>query len=175
VSGRAADSDAGAIVDVQIESTAAGIPTVSELVEWIRRAIRLAAPDRALEVTLRVTDKAEIQQLNREYRQHDRPTNVLSFPADLPEGPWLEAMNDNPVTGTGHKLLGDIVVCAEVLAEEATEQGKRIGDHWAHMLVHGCLHLLGYDHEEESDAARMEALEARILGAYGIADPYWVD
>jgi len=104
-------------------------------------------------------DAAESQALNRRFRGKDRPTNVLSFPADLP--PELEL-----------PLLGDLVVCREVVEAEAAEQGKPAEAHWAHMVVHGTLHLLGYDHETAEGAEAMEALEAEILSEFGWPDPY---
>ena len=97
--------------------------------------------------------------MNRQYRGKDYATNVLSFPAELPRG----------VTSP---LLGDLVVCAPVVAREAREQGKPPRDHYAHLTVHGVLHLLGFDHQNERDATRMETLETRVLAALGIADPY---
>jgi len=100
--------------------------------------------------------------LNRDYRGKDKPTNVLSFPAGQVAG----LPDAEPVP------LGDIVVCADVVSDEAATQEKAPADHWAHMLVHGTLHLLGFDHEDETDAATMEALETRILAAGGVADPY---
>lgn len=103
-----------------------------------------------------------MRSLNRDYRQKDKATNVLSFPAGAIEGLPAEAA----------PLLGDIVICAEVVSDEAAEQGKSTDDHWAHMLVHGTLHLLGYDHETDDDAAEMEGLEARILTVNGLRDPY---
>ena len=103
-----------------------------------------------------------MQQLNSEFREQDKPTNVLSFPAGEIEG--LPSDADVP--------LGDIVVCAEVVRSEAKEQGKTAQAHWAHMVVHGTLHLLGFDHENDSDAARMEGLEIQILTDNGISNPY---
>jgi probable rRNA maturation factor len=103
-----------------------------------------------------------MQALNREFRGKDRPTNVLSFPAGavpgLPRGK--------------RRALGDLVVCAPVLNEEAVSQGKLLAHHWAHILVHGALHLIGFDHDLPADAERMEALETRILAAGGVGDPY---
>ena len=113
-------------------------------------------------MSVRIVDAAEIHALNSDYRGKDKPTNVLSFPAGDVAG--LPA--DMPV------LLGDVVICASVVREEAAAQGKAITDHWAHMLVHGTLHLLGYDHETETEAVEMEALETRILSEHGVADPY---
>ena len=111
------------------------------------------------ELTIRLVDEAESQQLNREYRGKDRPTNVLSFPADLP------AVVESP-------LLGDLVICAPVVLREAKEQGKTVEAHWAHMVVHGVLHLLGYDHQNEQEAAEMEGIEAALLKEMGYRNPY---
>jgi len=108
---------------------------------------------------VRIVDEPEMRELNARYRHKDYPTNVLSFPAELPPGV------DVP-------LLGDIVICAPVVNREATEQHKAPRAHWAHMLVHGTLHLLGHDHERERDAAVMEALERRILAGLKFPDPY---
>ncbi|MEA5446456.1 rRNA maturation RNase YbeY [Gammaproteobacteria bacterium AB-CW1] len=119
----------------------------------------LALGGRALELAIRVVESGESQALNAHWRDRDRPTNVLSFPGDdLPALPW--------------RHLGDLVICAEVVAREAAEQGKRPEAHWAHMVVHGVLHLLGYDHQEEPEAEAMEALEIRILSEMGYPDPY---
>jgi len=114
------------------------------------------------ELTVRIVDEPESQQLNRDYRGRDKPTNVLSFPFEVPPGLPAEAA----------EILGDLVICAPVVAREAHEQGKPEADHWAHMVVHGALHLLGYDHEQPAEAERMEAEERRILAALGVPDPY---
>lgn len=111
------------------------------------------------ELTIRIVDTDEIQRLNRNYRHQDKPTNVLSFPFEAP-------------TGVDLPLLGDVVICAAVVMREAHAQGKSEQAHWAHMVVHGVLHLLGYDHMEEQEAGEMEGLEAEILQRLGIADPY---
>jgi probable rRNA maturation factor len=115
-----------------------------------------------VEVSVRIVDAEEVRTLNREYRDKDRATNVLSFPA----GPLAGLPDDAPI------LLGDIVVCASVVDSEAAEQGKDVADHWAHMLVHGTLHLLGFDHEDDTEAAAMEALETQVLTQHGLPDPY---
>lgn len=149
-------------VDVQNacdDDTAPEIPIVES---WIARAVRASGADGDAEVSVRIVDAAEIHALNSDYRGQDKPTNVLSFPAGDVAG--LPA--DMPVP------LGDVVICASVVRAEAAAQGKAITDHWAHMLVHGTLHLLGYDHETETEAAEMEALETRILSEHGVADPY---
>jgi probable rRNA maturation factor len=111
------------------------------------------------EVAIRIVGADEGQALNRDYRGKDYATNVLSFPAELPPGVDLP-------------LIGDLAICAPVVAREATEQGKKPRDHWAHLTVHGTLHLLGYDHIEDAEAEAMEALETRILAGLGIGDPY---
>jgi len=103
-----------------------------------------------------------MQRLNCEFRGQDKPTNVLSFPAGEIDG--LPEDTEMP--------LGDIVVCAAVVTDEAAQQGKKTGDHWAHMMVHGTLHLLGFDHENDADAEQMEGLEIQILTDHGIANPY---
>jgi len=108
---------------------------------------------------LRLVDSTEMRALNHRFRGRDAATNVLSFPADI-----------HPAVGLNH--LGDIVVCGEVVAREAKEQGKVLGNHWAHMVVHGTLHLLGFDHEHDDDAEIMEREEIAILADAGIADPY---
>ncbi len=112
-------------------------------------------------VTVSFVGADESQQLNQEWREKDKPTNVLSFPFDLPEG-WESKT----------QLLGDLVVCPSVLVAEASEQGKSLAEHAAHLVVHGLLHLQGYDHETEDEAIEMEALEARLLAQVGIKNPY---
>ena len=111
------------------------------------------------EICIKIIDEAESQDLNHTYRGKDQPTNVLSFPADLPD--FVES-----------DYLGDLAICAAIVISEATEQNKPINAHWAHMSIHGILHLLGYDHIEDEEAEEMEALEVEILGGMGIADPY---
>jgi len=149
-------------VDVQVASDAAGIPTSDDIREWIERTVAAADPDRDADVSVRIVDEQEMRALNRDYREQDKPTNVLAFPAG----------NTGFVPPGEMPLLGDIVVCAAVVAREADEQGKPPGHHWSHMLVHGTLHLLGHDHVTDPQAQAMEALERRILESLGIADPY---
>ncbi|EED31350.1 putative metalloprotease H16_A0526 [gamma proteobacterium NOR5-3] len=114
------------------------------------------------EAALRIVDAKEMQQLNAQYRGKDRPTNVLSFPADLPADVTLD-------------LLGDIVICAPVVQEEAATQGKPLAAHWDHMLIHGVLHLLGFDHESDAEATHMELLETQALATLGWPCPYQAD
>jgi len=149
-------------VDVQVASAAAAIPASKDICDWVERTVRAVDPGRDVEVSVRVVDEEEMRALNRDYRDKDRPTNVLAFPS-----------GDGDVVPPGETpLLGDVVVCAGVVAREAQEQGKPSEHHWSHMLVHGTLHLLGYDHVSDGDAEVMEALERRILAGFGIADPY---
>lgn len=144
-------------LDTQRASSAPDLPDQAQLERWVSAAVG----DRRAqaEVSLLIVDEPQGRQLNRDYRGRDYATNVLSFPADLPEALQLP-------------LLGDLVVCAPVVAREAKEQGKALEAHWAHMLVHGTLHLLGYDHIEDSEAEAMEALETRILCQLGYPAPY---
>lgn len=146
-------------VDVQVSYglPKKGLPKETDFLAWATAAVGKLRP--AAEVSLRVVDEAEGRELNRQYRHKDYATNVLSFPADLP--PAL-----------GLPLLGDVILCAPVVAREAAAQGKPLADHYAHLAVHGVLHLLGYDHETISDARTMEGLEVQILESMGISDPY---
>jgi probable rRNA maturation factor len=147
-----------ASIHVDRGPAAHGLPAVRSIRAWVRAALATRGEERG-EIAVRIVDEAEMRALNGRYRHKDYPTNVLAFPADLPAGV------DVP-------LLGDIVVCAPVVAREALEQGKRARAHWAHLLVHGTLHLLGHDHERPRAAAAMEALETRVLAALGFPDPY---
>ena len=143
-------------------SPAEEVPEPAKLRHWVRTALRHQGRCSA-EVGVRIVGEAEGRMLNARYRLRDpakaRATNVLAFPADLPD--WL----DQP-------LLGGLVICAPVVAREATEQGKTPTAHWAHMLVHGTLHLLGHDHRDDAEAGCMEALETEILGVLGFPPPY---
>lgn len=137
----------------------AGVPAAASFRRWVEAALRGARRRRSTELAIRIVDTDEGRALNRDYRGKDYATNVLSFPAELPPGVALP-------------LIGDLAICAPVVAREAAEQGKPLRDHWAHLTVHGVLHLLGHDHIEEAQAEAMEALETRILAGLGIADPY---
>lgn len=150
-------------VDVQFESADEPALDAQQIEHWVERAFSICA-GAAAEVAVRIVDAVEMQSLNRNFRQQDKPTNVLSFPAGKVIGLPAEEQT----------LLGDIVICAPVLRAEAVDQGKPLQDHWAHMLVHGTLHLLGYDHLEEDEARIMEALEVQVLATGNIADPYRV-
>ncbi|MBS7456685.1 rRNA maturation RNase YbeY [Coralloluteibacterium stylophorae] len=135
----------------------AGVPAAASFRRWAHAA--LGNRVRRADLAIRLVDEREGLAMNRHYRGRDYATNVLSFPAELPEGVDLP-------------ILGDIVICAPVVAREAREQGKPRNAHYAHLTVHGVLHLLGMDHEDPREAEAMEALERRILAELGIADPY---
>lgn len=132
---------------------ARGLPSAGSLRQWAAAALGRARG----ELTIRIVAERESQALNRKFRGKDQPTNVLSFQAE---------------SAPGEKALGDLVICAPVVQREAREQAKTTRAHWAHMVVHGCLHLLGFDHEREPEARRMEAREVRILRRLGYPDPY---
>tara|TARA_Y100001933_G_scaffold250199_1_gene286081 strand:+ start:6447 stop:6896 length:450 start_codon:yes stop_codon:yes gene_type:complete len=144
-------------VEVQL-ATAADTPGAADIEGWARAALTRATGSDDGEVCVRVVDAGEIRELNATYRGKDAPTNVLSFPADV----------ELPET----RIWGDVVVCAPVVDQEAADQGKAYADHFAHMVVHGVLHLLGYDHETAAEADVMERLEIEILGRFGVGDPY---
>jgi probable rRNA maturation factor len=145
------------IIDLQIVCEAPNIPTMAQFNRWV--AIALPTEKRHWELTIRVVEPAESQALNAAYRGLNRPTNVLSFASDLPDF-------------VDETLLGDLVICASIVEQEALEQQKFAEAHWAHIIVHGTLHLLGYDHIEDADADEMEALETLILANLGFPDPY---
>ena len=151
------------VVDVDIVSAEEGIPGSAAIQDWVRSALTMSRQLVAdAEVSVRVVEEPEMRELNRDYRQQDKSTNVLSFPAGEFAGLPPDA---------GHPL-GDIIVCAPVVAREAAEQGKQLSHHWAHMLVHGTLHLIGYDHQSDEQATAMEGLEKRVLERHGIGNPY---
>jgi probable rRNA maturation factor len=147
--------------EVQRVSTSASIPDNKKFKLWAETA--LAGKGEDFSFGLRIVDEEEAQRFNREYRQKDYATNVLSFPSDLPEALPEELRKAQ---------LGDLLICAPLVAREAIEQQRSEADHWAHLLVHGVLHLLGYDHEQADEADEMESLETEILAKLGIDDPY---
>ena len=148
-------------VSVSYATARAGVPAAASFRKWVGAA--LADRDAPAEVAIRIVGADEGRELNRQYRGKDYATNVLSFPAERPEG--LPDDVELP-------YLGDLVICAEVVAREAAEQSKRPVDHYAHLTVHGVLHLLGWDHIEDDEAEAMEAREREVLAGLGIADPY---
>lgn len=149
-----------ALISVQRAVTSPGLPKVAELRRW---AVAALGQTRG-EITIRIVGEAEGAELNERYRHKAYATNVLSFGYDAE--PLYEDSDDIELA------LGDLVVCAPVVAREAAEQGKTLEAHWAHMIVHGVLHLLGEDHEDEAEAERMEQHEREILASLGYPDPY---
>ena len=145
-------------VDIQCASVEP-VPAEEQLRSWINAALNAGPSAEHNEVSVRLVDTKEMRTLNANFRDKNSPTNVLSFPTCLPEDV------ESP-------LLGDIVVCAPVVREEAQQQGKSLNAHWAHMMIHGTLHLLGYDHIEASEAKDMEALESAIMQELNYDCPY---
>jgi probable rRNA maturation factor len=143
-------------LQVQNASSITDMPAEDDFRSWAVAALQNHG-DAVL--TIRLVDNDESRDLNARFRQQDKPTNVLSFPADLP------AEIDLP-------LLGDIVICAPLVEKEAAEQGKSRRSHWAHLCIHGIFHLLGYDHRDDHEAQEMEALESQVMTALGFPDPY---
>ncbi|MGF1839934.1 rRNA maturation RNase YbeY [Vibrio atlanticus] len=134
-----------------------GLPTEQDIQLWLDKTIPQFQEN--AELTVRIVDTQESHQLNHDYRGKDKPTNVLSFPFEAPPGVELD-------------LLGDLIICRQVVEKEAEEQSKPLLAHWAHMVVHGSLHLLGYDHIEDDEAEEMESLETEIMQTMGFEDPY---
>ncbi|WP_417223576.1 rRNA maturation RNase YbeY [Amphritea sp.] len=146
-------------VDRQCQITVENLPSEAQLTAWVSAALKGRLED--AELSIRIVDAEESRTLNHQYRGKDSSTNVLSFPFEMPEGIELD-------------LLGDLVICAEVVAREAEQQNKPLLNHWCHMVVHGVLHLLGFDHINNAEAEEMEQLERDILAGLDIPDPYLV-
>jgi probable rRNA maturation factor len=144
-------------IHVECVSSDTSVPATRSVRTWVRAALAQRRDD--AELSVRIVDEEEMRELNSRYRNKNHPTNVLAFPAGI--APEL-----------GLPLLGDIVVCAPVVRREALEQNKPARAHWAHMLIHGTLHLLGHDHVRPRQASVMETLEIRILESLGFPDPY---
>ncbi len=144
-------------LDIQIATTEPTYPSEQQFQAWVDAVLTDQSVDS--EIVIRLVDNAEIAELNQQYRQKAGPTNILSFPFEAPEGIEMD-------------LLGDLVISAPLIAEEAGQQAKALLDHWAHITIHGVLHLLGYDHMEDDEAEQMEALEIKILSKLNIANPY---
>ncbi|WP_417359847.1 rRNA maturation RNase YbeY [Gallaecimonas pentaromativorans] len=145
-------------LDLQIASDAKAIPSLEQFELWVAEALKDSGRDET-ELTVRIVDEEEGLELNSTYRGKDYATNVLSFPFEVPDGIELP-------------LLGDLVICAGVVAREAAEQQKDATAHWAHLVIHGTLHLLGYDHIKDEDAELMEGKEIVLLQGLGYPDPY---
>lgn len=144
---------------VRNEAGRKGVPLLPSFERWLAAIPDLQHPHDWTELNILIVGRAAARRYNRQYRGRDYATNVLSFPYET-------------APGEHSGLLGDLVLCAPVIAREAREQRKVLRDHYAHLTVHGALHLLGYDHETDADAERMESLERAVLASLGIADPY---
>ncbi|MCH8536707.1 MAG: rRNA maturation RNase YbeY [Alkalimonas sp.] len=147
-------------LDLQVATDSSSLPTQDDFVQWASLALTDYRSE--AELTIRLVDTTESQQLNHQYRGKDKATNVLSFPFENPPGLTLP-------------LIGDLVICAAVVEQEAAEQGKTTQAHWAHMVIHGCLHLLGFDHIKDDEANEMEQLEIALLATLGFNNPYLTD
>ncbi|RXE89310.1 rRNA maturation RNase YbeY [Pseudoalteromonas sp. A757] len=145
------------MLDLQLACEFDKLPSEAQFQLWAEHALTQFREE--AELTIRIADEHESQELNSQYRGKDKPTNVLSFPFDAPPGIELP-------------LIGDLVICPQVVYQESIEQEKTFHDHFAHMVIHGCLHLLGFDHINEQDAVEMETIEKQILASLNIADPY---
>ena len=144
------------IIAVQNATSFTPVPSDQQFERWVSAALRQHGD---AELLIRLVDRRESRQLNTRYRHKNNATNVLSFPADLPKE-------------VGLALLGDIIICAPIVAEEARDQHKTAEAHWAHLTIHGILHLLGHDHQLEEEASEMESIESKILKSLGFPDPY---
>lgn len=151
------------IIDLQIAAeNSENLPSLAQFTQWVQRALAHEAQTEDFpetEIMIRIVDEAESYELNLTYRGKDKPTNVLSFPFEVPEGIELP-------------LLGDLIICRQVVEKEAQEQQISLESHWAHLAIHGTLHLLGYDHIEDAEAEEMEGLETEIMQSLGFEDPY---
>jgi probable rRNA maturation factor len=145
------------VLEIQNESQSSLIPEKKQFKYWLDAVLK--NDNQASEIVIRIVDKDEIIQFNEQYRNKKGATNILSFPFEVPEGVESE-------------LLGDLLVCAPVVEEEAKQQNKKLEQHWAHLIIHGILHLLGYNHIDDVEAEEMEALEINILSTIGINNPY---
>lgn len=151
------------LIDLQIASeNQENLPTLEQFTHWVQQALAFEAKTENFpetEVTIRIVDEEESHHLNLTYRGKDKPTNVLSFPFEVPDGIELA-------------LLGDLVICRQVVEHETKEQEISLESHWAHLAVHGTLHLLGYDHILDEEAEEMEGMETEIMQKLGFEDPY---
>jgi probable rRNA maturation factor len=145
-------------LEIQIATKAKTLPHPAQIKQWVNDA--LSEVDKDVELLIRIVDKEEIHELNKRYRKKDKPTNVLSFPYTM-------------IEDFDFMALGDIILCAPVIEEEAADENKELLAHWAHMVIHGCLHLLGYMHDDDESAFTMESLETKIMRNLGFPDPYY--
>ncbi len=154
-------------VDLQVACQVDSVPQETEVRVWLEQAYQAGSPNasRQCDVSVRIVDEDESRQLNNQFRQQDKATNVLAFPAGSPDE--FSALPEDAA-----RPLGDLVICGPLVEREAEDQGKSPDGHWGHLLIHGMLHLLGYDHEISSQATEMETMERKILADRGFEDPY---
>ena len=150
-------------LSLQKATTEKALPNTQEFKGWVLQALAVANYAKPCEVAIRLVDAEESHALNLQYRGKDKPTNVLSFPSDLP---------DEVLASLKREPLGDIIICVPVVLNEAIEQHKTAIAHWAHLTIHGVLHLLGFDHIDDAEAEEMEALEIDALQELGFLNPY---
>ena len=151
-------------LDLQNAIDSKQLPNFKNMQNWIIGALKKTdSKFQHPEITIRIVSSQESQQLNLDYRGKDKPTNVLSFPFEAPEMIPVEELGE---------FLGDLVICEKILQQEAEQQNKSLQSHWAHLIIHGVLHLLGYDHIEERQAEEMETLEIDVMKAMGFENPY---
>jgi probable rRNA maturation factor len=150
-------------IEIQV-ACSESLPVENEqIILWVNTTLRHL--DKIGEITIRVVESEEIADLNQTYRKKDGPTNVLAFPSNLPA--HIQAELDTP-------LLGDVIICPQILLEESQQLEKKLIDHWAHIVIHGVLHLLGFDHIKDRDAEIMQHYETQILAQFNIEDPYLI-
>jgi probable rRNA maturation factor len=148
------------LIDLQVACTTDELPSQAQLQLWVETALSTASQTtQTFELTIRLVEPEESQQLNNQFRGQNKPTNVLSFPFEVPEGITLN-------------LLGDLVICVDIMKNEAKLQNKNLFDHWAHLVIHGCFHLLGFDHISDIEAVEMEGIEVAALAKLHINNPY---
>jgi len=158
------------IIDLQIVSESKQLPTLAQLEQWAQLALQV--PDAVAEITIRMVDDVESHELNLQYRGKDKPTNVLSFPFQQPDFDDPELAAEMAAELGDVSYLGDLVVNAQLVVQEAAQQHKPVEHHWAHLVIHGTLHLQGFDHIKDEEAEAMEALEGQLLATLNVANPY---
>tara|TARA_B100000780_G_scaffold257981_1_gene208094 strand:+ start:82 stop:579 length:498 start_codon:yes stop_codon:yes gene_type:complete len=158
------------IIDLQIATVNKHLPSLAQLEQWTQLALQTAYSE--AKMTIRMVDDEESKALNLQYRSKDKPTNVLSFPFEQPHFDDPELAAEMAAELDDVSYLGDLVINAPLLVLEAAQQHKSITDHWAHLVIHGTLHLQGFDHTEDQEAQAMEALESQLLASLNIANPY---
>ncbi|PCJ50262.1 MAG: rRNA maturation RNase YbeY [Gammaproteobacteria bacterium] len=162
------------IVDLQLISKEAKLPTQQDCELALEQLLSVLGITEQKECTIRIVDEAESAELNEQYRGNIGATNILSFAFEVPSPDELNLLENGLLEKQllEVELLGDLVICAPLVAKQAKEQNKTLESHWIHLIIHGGLHLLGYDHESDADAKEMEALECKILSNLGYSDPY---